>query len=315
MKKQRVWALLLAILLDASLGDPPNRFHPVAWMGSLISWLNRFRPHDSPAAELGFGAGLVASGGFLVASLSVLFLKLISYLPFPLFILCEALLLKATFSGRGLWQAAKEVESALQQDNLPEARRLVSWHLVSRDTSQLDASQVSAATIESVAENLSDSVIAPLFWYGMGGLPAALAYRFFNTADAMLGYRDPAREWLGKVPARWDDVLNWIPARLTAVLIIIAAQIQNGRGQQAFTIMRRDATTTDSPNAGYPMSAMAGALDIELEKVEQYNLGAGQKPAQPKNIIEARHILALVTGLFVICFWLFRNFVPDNKSK
>jgi adenosylcobinamide-phosphate synthase len=282
-------------------------------MGSLIAWMKRFRPHDAPMTEFAFGAGLVASGGLLVAGLGALFLKVTSILPAPLAVLGEALLLKATFSGRGLWTAAAEVETALQQDNLPEARRLLSWHLVSRDTSQLTASQVAAATIESVSENTSDGIISPLFWYGVGGLPAALAYRFFNTADAMLGYRDPAHEWLGKVPAIWDDVINWVPARITAVLTIIAAQMQNGRGRQAFTIMRRDAPTTDSPNAGYPMSAMAGALDVELEKVGQYNLGAGQQHAQASDIAKARHILALVTGLFVIGFWISKNIISRNE--
>jgi len=299
MKNRRAWVLITAVFIDIFFGDPPNQFHPVAWMGSFIAWAKKFRPYGSSTAELGFGAGIVASGGLLVAGLGAIFLKAVSILPAPVAILGEALLLKATFSGRGLWHAAEEVETALQQDDLPEARRLLSWHLVSRETSQLTVSQVAAATIESVSENTSDGIIAPLFWYGIGGLPAALAYRLFNTADAMLGYRDEAHEWLGKVPAIWDDVLNWVPARVTAVLTIIAAQIQNGRGPQAFTIMRRDATTTDSPNAGYPMSATAGALDIELEKTGQYNLGAGQSPAQANDIAQARYLMALVIGLAV----------------
>lgn len=306
MRNRRAWVLLLAVFIDVALGDPPNRFHPVAWMGSLIAWMKRFRPHDAPMSEFAFGAGLVASGGLLVASCGALVLKIGTFLPSSLAILGEALLLKSTFSGRGLWTAATEVETALLQDDLPEARRLLSWHLVSRNTSQLTASQVAAATIESVSENTSDGIISPLFWYGVGGLPAALAYRFFNTADAMLGYRDPAHEWLGKVPAIWDDVLNWVPARITAVLTIIAAQMQNGRGRQAFTIMRRDARTTDSPNAGYPMSATAGALDVELEKVGQYNLGAGQQQAQATDIAQARYLMALVIGLAVVCLSLFK---------
>jgi len=150
----------------------------------------------------------------------------------------------------------------------------VSWRLVSRDTATLSATQVSAATIESVAENLSDSVVAPLLYYAVGGLPAAFGYRFANTADAMVGYRDEVYEWLGKAPARLDDLFNLVPARLAAALIVAAAPLTGESAGRAWRIWRRDAGKTASPNAGHPMSAMAGALDVELEKVGHYRLGA-----------------------------------------
>ena len=146
----------------------------------------------------------------------------------------------------------------------------MSWHLVSRDTAQLDEAQVAAAAIESVAENTSDGIVAPLLAYAVGGLPAALIYRYVNTGDSLLGYRDAEREWLGKIPARTDDLLNLIPSRVTALLFILLRP-------QAWTVWRRDARLTASPNAGQPMSAMAGALNIELEKVAHYRLNAGAR--------------------------------------
>ena len=187
---------------------------------------------------------------------------------------------------------------------MSEARRLTNWHLVSRDTSKLTESQVAAATIESVTENTSDSIIAPLFYYTLFGLPGAFAYRFANTADSMLGYHDAEREWLGKIPARLDDVLNYIPARLTAALFILVSWVSNGEATTATAIWRRDSRKTDSPNAGHPMSAGAGALGVELEKVGYYNLGEGQRPPQaddiPRSVRLMRTTAFVAAGLFGI---------------
>ena len=322
---------LLALLLDLLFGDPPNRFHPTAWMGSLIRWLLRFRPRNNPPAEFIFGifillAGLVLSIGaglalsFLASQLLPLFLMMIlrnipsrseaewtkhaTLIIYWAGILLQAFALKLTLSLRGLDRAAKEVQSALETNNLPEARRLLSWHLVSRDTSQLNESQVSAAAIESVAENASDGIIAPLFFYAIGGLPAALAYRFVNTADSMLGYRDAEREWLGKFPARLDDVLNFIPARLTGLFIALSAPFCGASLAQAWNIMRRDSRTTASPNAGVPMSAMAGALGVELEKVNHYALGKDLRTPVIADLARARRLLYFAVALAAILFTL-----------
>jgi adenosylcobinamide-phosphate synthase len=143
-----------------------------------------------------------------------------------------------------------------------------------------------------------------LLYYALGGLPAALAYRFVNTTDAMLGYRDPAHEWLGKAPARLDDLANLLPARLTAGLITLAAALVGDDAGGAWRIWRRDARKTASPNAGHPMSAMAGALGVELEKVDHYRLGAGGRSPAPGDISRAvrlvRVVLALVAGLLLL---------------
>ncbi|MFN3309448.1 MAG: adenosylcobinamide-phosphate synthase CbiB, partial [Anaerolineales bacterium] len=193
--------------------------------------------------------------------------------------------------------AALTVEQALQREDLPEARRQLAWHLVSRDTQALDVGQVAGATIESVAENTSDGIVAPLVYYAIGGLPLAWIYRFANTLDSMWGYRTERYEWLGKAAARLDDGLNWLPARLTAFLLVLAAWLRHENSRRALAVMRRDARTTPSPNAGYPMSAMAGALGVELEKVGHYRLGGGL--AEPKVGDIRRAIRLMQTATFI----------------
>jgi adenosylcobinamide-phosphate synthase len=314
-------SIILALLFDLLFGDPPNRFHPTAWMGNLIAFLMRCRRRlrGNRTAEFSFGVFIIAIGvtlsvfaGFILSHITDYVLRLtnlqspitIYHLPITTIIqtFLTAAFLKLTISLRGLDRAAKEVQSALQKNDLPEARRLLSWHLVSRDTSQLNESQVAAAAIESVAENSSDGIVAPLFFFALGGLPAAFAYRFINTADSMLGYRDAEREWLGKFPARLDDVLNFIPARLAGLFIMLAAPLCGASLTGAWKILWRDSHQTASPNAGIPMSAMAGALNVELEKIGLYKLGQGLNIPSVDDLIRARRILYVAIILAALTF-------------
>jgi adenosylcobinamide-phosphate synthase len=305
-------APIISLLLDVLIGDPPNRLHPTAWMGNWIAFLMRFRPHGHRFGEFMFGVLILLTGLTLAigAGLALSFLAL--RLPLWAGILLEAFALKLTISLRGLAGASRDVETALQSRDLPEARRLLSWHLVSRDTSQLDGSRVAAAAIESVAENASDGTIAPLFFYALGGLPAAFAYRFVNTADSMLGYRDAEREWLGKAPALLDDLLNLIPARLTALFIILSAFIANASGTGAWRVMWRDSRLTASPNAGIPMSAMAGALGVELEKADHYVLGKGLRPPNVDDLARARRLLYTIIVLSALTLTLAAFFISSR---
>jgi adenosylcobinamide-phosphate synthase len=303
MNTRRRKVLCLALLLDLALGDPSNRFHPVAWMGSAIATAKRYAPRRSHHARLAYGSVLVVGGALTVASLSRRLERLTAGISPPWNWLIEAGLLKMTISVRGLGSAAAEVKAALEASDLPEARRLVGWHLVSRDTMTLSATQVAAATVESVAENTSDGIVAPLFYYSLGGLPAAVTYRFINTTDSMLGYRDSVHEWLGKAPALLDDLVNLLPARLTAMMFILAAALTGKDAHRAWRVWRRDSRATASPNAGHPMSAMAGALNVKLEKVGHYTLGDPQQPPKSEDIRGAvrlmRIAVAMVTGLLV----------------
>lgn len=268
-----------ALLADLIIGEPPERVHPTVWTGRWISGARRRHQFRGDAASLAEGAAVVAGGIALTAIAATMLTRVVERAPRASRNVLRALALKPAFAMRALVSAAHEIRGALEEGDLEEARRLLSWHLVSRDTSRLSEAEVAGAVIESVAENLSDSVVAPLLAYAAGGLPAAYVYRFINTADAMLGYRTPDLEWFGKVAARTDDAANIIPARATAVLVCLAAAAGAGSTTRGFRVALCDAHRTASPNAGWPMAAMAGALDVRLTKRSHYALNAnGRKP-------------------------------------
>jgi adenosylcobinamide-phosphate synthase len=278
-------------MIDLVIGEPQNALHPVVWMGRWIGWGERHAPKARPVIVFLYGAGVVVLGMALVVLLAlgvgagVQGLTAaatgagLQWLPRVAWIVVSAWLLKSTFALRALVMAARSVQAALAAGDLAEARRRLSWHLVSRNTSTLDEGLVAAATVESVAENFGDGVVAPLLAYALFGVPGALAYRFANTADAMLGYHDARREYLGKFAARLDDMLNFVPARLAAGCLLLGAALTGADAAQGWRVMWRDHGRTASPNAGWPMSAMAGALGVTLEKVGHYRLGDGAAPA------------------------------------
>ena len=275
-------ALVLALILDATLGEYPNALHPVVWMGKLISALERLAP-ARPVAQLVHGAMIA----LLVPSLfggAALLLGWVN-LPEPLVLLLSVLLLKASLALGALGKAAMVEREALQRGDLAGAREGLR-SLCSRDPSALDPGALAAGTIESVAENLSDSFVAPLFFYALFGVPGALAYRAVNTLDAMIGYRG-RYEYLGKAAARLDDLLNWIPARLTAAALVLAGALRGQDARRGLRIWRRDGARTESPNAGRPMAAMAGLLGVRLDKPGHYQLGDAADALSPLKIDEA----------------------------
>lgn len=206
------------------------------------------------------------------------------------------LLLKTTFAMRRLAIEALKVGRALGREDLAAARAVLR-SLVSRDTAQVDSRLAASAAVESVAENLCDSVVAPLLYFALLGVPGAVAYRVVNTLDALVGYHG-RYEYLGKVAARLDDLLNLVPARVTALLIVLAAFVTRQGGLRAWWSLLRYGGTTESPNAGRPMSAMAGALGVELQKVGHYRLGEPLQQLTPGKIQEAVAITALVAALW-----------------
>ncbi len=289
-----VYSLLLAIFIDLIGINLPNKFHPVAWMGSFITWMQHFTPSLGNNRRLIFGGLLSLTGLLLCTAAGYGLESLIKLAPSSIGIMIEGFILSIFFSISGLSRAASQIYQALLSNDLPEAQRLLSWHLVSRDTSTLEFSQLAAATIESVAENTSDSFIAPVFYFLLFGFPGLLVYRFANTADAMLGYHTPEKEWLGKIPARLDDLLNLVPARITAILLAISSLLNNKDTWRAISTWWTDRYRTSSPNAGHPMSVMAGALNIELAKEGHYCLGAGGKQASIQDIRSAVRMMYLV---------------------
>lgn len=285
-------SLLLALALD-TLGEPPARLHPVVWMGNYLKAARGGWRATTPGAQwreggLGWvlGAGLVTGVGLLAGRL-------------PGGWVTRGVLLKPLLAWGALFAAVGEVHSALAAADLLGARRLLSWHLVSRDTGELSTAEVAGAAVESLAENLSDSVVAPLLCFRAGGLPFAALYRYANTADAMWGYRTPELDYPGKVAARADDLLNLASARLTALCAVLAALPAGLDAPGAWRAWRRDARRTPSPNAGHPMSAFAGALGVRLDKRGVYVLNAdGRAPGVadvPRALRLARWTLALTT--------------------
>jgi len=266
---------LLAVAIDIAFGDPPNRVHPVAWCGRLLAAGRALLCHGGPVRLLVSGAALtlavIAIAGWAGELVTTLAARL-----GPAGLVLEAVVLKTTISLRGLAAAARSVAVALGDDDLEQARERLGWHLVSRPTAQLDAGQVASGAVESVAENLTDAFVAPVALFLVFGLPGALAYRALNTADTMLGYRDGALEYFGKVAARLDDAVNFVPARLAALAIVLASGAST---VAAWSAMARDHALTASPNAGWTMAAMAGALGVTLQKPGAYRLGHGPMPA------------------------------------
>ncbi|MGE0331948.1 MAG: adenosylcobinamide-phosphate synthase CbiB [Ramlibacter sp.] len=306
-----VIALLAALAIDRWWGEPRARLHPVVWMGHYLVWAGRRIapgvPHQGTDWRAFWAGGLAWSMGVWVVLLVSHVLVGLS-LALPLLLPTElewlwhgvtglvlGLLLKPLLAWRMLHDEVAAVEAALAESL--DAGRAQLARLVSRDVTQLTESEVRESAIESLAENLNDSVVAPVFWFVLLGLPGAAVYRFANTADAMWGYRGLRGgrywEWAGKWAARADDVLSWVPARITALLLVLAG------GGQRLAGLRQEARRTPSPNSGWPMAAMALALDVRLGKPGVYVLyGAGRAPraadTQRAKALAQRAVIALV---------------------
>jgi len=278
-----------ALAVDAALGEPPARLHPVVGMGRLLSATRRRWRAQSPVGELAEGMAGVVAVVAASALCAVAARRALGALPRGAALFGEAGALSTLLALRGLCEAVEGVRAALEQGDTPAARSLAARDLVSRDTSQLDASELSGAAIQSLAENLSDSVVAPLLAYLAGGLPAAAAYRALNTADAMWGYRTPELLHRGWAAARADDLANLLPARLTALLI--AARSPQPRA--AWRVALRDHGLAPSPNGGWPMAAMAGGLGVRLLKRDSYAFNAEAPAPVPADIALA---LGVVRG-------------------
>jgi adenosylcobinamide-phosphate synthase len=287
-------AVPLAWAIDARFGEPRDAWHPVAWVGRVFAPIGRRLRGMSPVVAFVGGAiawwvGATAVGALAWALQRVL-LSALPWLAVPLL----AVLLKPTFAWRMLRDEAAAVEVAMEEG--VDAARARLARLVSRDVSVLDADLVRETTIETVAENLNDSLVAPLLWYALFGLPGAAVYRFANTLDAMWGYRG-AWEWAGKWSARADDGLSWLPARLTALLLMPTPRLF------------AQARLTPSPNGGWPMGAMALRLGVRLRKPGVYALNETAPSPQAAHV---RHALtqagraAGIAGVLATAAWLLR---------
>ena len=268
---RRMGGFMLGAGGDALLGDPPSIVHPVRALG-LLARAYEAAAHGSARPRVAGVAGAlgipVAAGVFATAFEATGRLRPGGR------VLAAASALALASAHRTLMRRAIEVADALDAGDLAEARRLLGYHLVSRDTRDLHAGEVAGATIESVAENLGDGVAGPWLAFAVAGAGGAWMYRALNTLDSLWGYRTERYAEFGWAAARLDDLANLVPARAAAVAICAVAHHRSGRGHVAFEVWRRDARHTESPNAGHPMAAMAGALGVNLTKRDHYELGA-----------------------------------------
>lgn len=310
-----VLTMLVALAVDRWWGEPPVRWHPVVWMGHYLhttgTWVQQRSRQATPVPDfkafwLGALAWLAGAAIAFVAAwmLQGLLAAAQPLLPWWAAALATGLLLKPLLAWDLLHREVRAVEAALGE-SLQAGRERLRW-LVSRDVGNLDEATVRASAIETLAENLNDSVIAPLFWFALLGLPGAALYRFANTADAMWGYRGiyPHNgqgrnwEWAGKWAARVDDGLGWLPARLTALLLAGVA------GGMVWSRLRTEARRTASPNSGWPMASMALALGVCLHKPGVYALNGGAPAPQAADTQRAldlaRNSLIALAGIALV---------------
>jgi adenosylcobinamide-phosphate synthase len=306
-------AMLVALGVDRVFGEPSPRWHPVVGMGRYLEISARWVAPSSSGRRAGaFVRGALAwcFGAALVVGASVALLMWLSSWWWWLQALALGLLLKPLLAWRMLRDEVRAVEAALSESLSAGRERLA--RLVSRDVSTLDASQVRESAIESLAENLNDSVVAPLFWFAIAGLPGAALYRFANTADAMWGYRGERNgrdwTWAGKWAARADDVLSWLPARITGALLGLLGSLRGWRAWPA------QARLTPSPNSGWPMAAMALALDVRLAKPGVYVLHAEGRLAQREDTARALQLAGRVVGLLALAALLVALWIGSARS-
>jgi adenosylcobinamide-phosphate synthase len=292
----------VALLIELCFGYPAALHraigHPVTWIGRLIAWLDRGLNRETASAPSRRAAGAAAVLILLVVVGAIALFVQSALLRLPFGILAAALLASTLLAQRSLHRHVADVAAALAAGGVGAGREAVA-HIVGRDTAALDASGVARAAIESLAENFSDAIVAPVFWMAIGGLPGAALYKAINTADSMIGHRTERHEAFGFAAARLDDLVNLPASRLSAVLLIAAAALsRNASAGAAWRAVRRDADKHRSPNAGYPEAAMAGALGLALAGPRAYGgavvqdafMGDGRRDADATDI---RRALAL----------------------
>ncbi|MDE1832095.1 MAG: cobalamin biosynthesis protein [Thaumarchaeota archaeon] len=306
-------AVMFALALDLIFGDPTNRYHPTVWMGKLIGKSIPYIKSQNPITDKINGilllVLLITMVSILIASLSYS-LKYIENLDLSrlykiLFmgasIVLVGILLKTTIAIKGMEEHASKIMNSISKNDLDGARVQLSM-IVKRDTKNLDKQHVISATLESISENIVDGITGPLFYFSIFGLIGAFVYRTVNTADSMIGYKTEIFRNIGWFTANCDKILNFLPSRLTSLVMVFSCIVLKEDWKHSIHIMKRDGPKTESPNAGYPMATLAGALGIKFEKMEHYVLGDGNSEITERHFRATISIMKVTTILFVLFF-------------
>ena len=302
---------LLAFIIDCIIGDPYTKYHPVAIMGKLIDILDKTLRKDDSSEPTKLVCGFILVAILLSGSYALTygFINFLAYLNCPLWlnIFIQAVILSFMISPKSLAKAGREIYNELIHNNLENARQKVNY-IVSRDANRMNEQDITRATVETVAENIVDGIISPFFYFFLGGLPLAVLYRMSNTMDAMIGYKNDKYLYFGRTAARVDDVLNFIPARITGILLVFCAFFCKFDAKNALKMMFRDAKKHPSPNGGYTEATVAGALGIRLGGLNYYfgresfrsYMGEPLEELSAKHIKQTIRLMYAVSVLFVI---------------
>ena len=312
----RLLAIILAYLLDLVLADPYWMPHPVRGMGKLVKYLEKRLRRKSVPAEVLAGTVLAITVVGLVYLGSFFAIRFAEHVNRWAGFAISTVLIFTTLSTRSLDKEARSVYHSLKLGSINNARKKLAL-IVGRDTQTLDQDEIIRATVETVAENSVDGIISPLFYAALGGAPLAIAYKAINTLDSMVGYKNERYLYFGHFSAKLDDLANYIPARLTTLLVPLASLILRKRALSALHTILRDGKKSSSPNAGIPEAGFAGALGIELGGVNYYQqeriskpiLGIEIKQREKKDIIEAINLMWVISGItflgVVLILWYF----------
>jgi len=304
---ESILVVLIALLIDFKFGDPRNQFHPTILIGSLIEKLVPLSKNNSPQIQKLWGIILVVIV-VSVVSTSLFLLQIVidnlSVLTMVIFLMTVAvggLLLKTTIAIRSMENHANDVMDAVEKDDLDIARTKLAM-IVKRNTKNLDKNHILSGTIESVGENTVDGITGPLFYFAIFGLPGAFVYRAINTIDSMIGYKTPIFKNVGWFGANCDKILNYLPARITGLVMILSALILRNDWMNSYKILQRDGLKPESPNSGYPMAALAGALGTKFEKINHYTIGNGDLELTKFHVTSAIKMMKVTSILFSCIF-------------
>ncbi|WP_079508836.1 adenosylcobinamide-phosphate synthase CbiB [Mesobacillus jeotgali] len=302
-------AVTLAVVLDWFVGDPPDWPHPVKWMGTLIYKLDRTMNRGN--GRKAKGTAMVAVVLLIIGSAAILVTSFFYYLHPAVGILMEAVLISTAIAQKSLKEAGLSVYHPLVDQDMEEARHKLSW-IVGRDTDQLEEPEIVRATVETVAENTSDGITAPLFWAVIGGAPLALVYRAINTCDSMVGYKNEKYFDFGWASAKLDDLANWVPSRITSLCMVMMNRPLYNTRIAAWKVVRRDAKKHPSPNSGWGEAAVAAILGVQLGGINYYKgviseratMGEALVTLEKNHILAANKIVTATVPLFLTVLWL-----------